>query len=123
MLRELYPFSTIDGKVIPLDIIRPLGILRIPFTAISTALQDLGIATPIMILSATEDCFVRFGAAAVVPSTSLTSNQIMVEKDQIVIVAPHNPNFSVISDGVNGSLTIQLLDRWAGLADEASYRN
>lgn len=124
MIKDLYPFSTSDGKAIPLDILRPSGVLRASFVSASgSALLDLGVATPILILRTSEDCFVRFGSIAVRPIVDAgvsTSEQIVVYANEIIIVSPKSSQFSVIGDVNPGVLTIQLIEQWAGIGHEVS---
>lgn len=122
MLKELYPFSTLDGKVIPLDILRPLGALRVSFSAVGTALQDLGIDTPILVLRASQNCFLRFGAVATIPTSTILPNTLYLPATEVLVVAPNSSYFSIVSDGVDGVLDIQLIERWRGLAEDISYK-
>lgn len=126
MINQLYPFSTKEGEVIPLDIIRPAGVMRKNFVPGAASTSDTVVAaTAIMVLEATQDCFVRFGAAAVVPvsgtPSTIITDQIYIQAGRIVVCSPKDPNFTVIGDTTPGVLTIQLLEQWAGLGHEASY--
>jgi hypothetical protein len=124
MIRILYPFSTSDGTSIPLDILRPLGTIRFVFSdGIATAQKDLGVAVPILVLRTTEDCFIAFGASAVIPTdASVIANQLFLPADETIIVAPHSPSISVIGDGFAGVLTVQLIDQWGGTGHEAALQ-
>lgn len=128
MINQLYPFSTKDGGVIPLEIIRPSGVMRKSFiTGAASASDSLVALVPIIMLEATQDCFVRFGAIAAVvpvsgtPSTIIT-DQIYVPAGRTVVCSPKSPNFTVIADTVAGVLTIQLIEQWAGLGHEISFK-
>lgn len=126
MINQLYPFSTKEGAVIPLDIIRPSGIMRKNFITASASVSDSLVAlTPVIILEATADCFVRFNAAATVPvsgsPSTIISDQIFVQAGRAVVCSPKSPNFTVIGDTAAGVLTIQLIEQWAGLGHEVSY--
>lgn len=121
MIRDLYPLSTPDGKAIPLDIIRPRGVFRIPIGQTASILYPLVDTDPIVILRSTVGCFVRFGEVAIIPSTAMISNQLYLAAGDITIVSPHVQSLSAISESSNGFLTVQLLDKWMGLAAEVNY--
>jgi len=123
MLRDLYPFSTVDGVPIPLDIIRPLGVLRISIP-INTGsdLLALGVVTPILVLRSTVNCFVRFGTIATIPSTTMIGDSVYIPANETLVVAPGLTDISVIGENLVGVLDVQLLEQWAGLGKELPYR-
>lgn len=123
MINQLYPFSTKDGTVIPLDIIRPSGALKkaIP-TVTGSALETLGSSTtPIVIFRSDVACFVSFGAVAVIPGSTIVANVVYVPAGVPIVCAPKLTTYSVIGDGAVGTLIIQLVEQWAGLGHESSY--
>lgn len=118
MIVDQYPFSTADGKVIPLDIIRPSRCLRIPFTGVASPPVDIGVATPILVLRASADCFIGFGVAAAIPSSTPSLNIVYLMASEALVVSPKSPSISVIGDSAAGNLTIQVVEQWAGLGHE-----
>jgi len=119
---QRYPLSTPDGISIPFDVIRPSG-----YMAVNTALTVSGqIAIPagceIISFTATEDCIVRFGANAAIPSTGVVlTDAVHIPRDMRITVAPVAEFFTVISEGQVGVLRCQLIDKWAGLALQTQY--
>ena len=122
-IRDLYPFSTRDGKVIPLDILRPKSVARISFLeATPSAALDLVEDTPILILRTTAPCVIRFGSVPVVLSQALVAGQMFLDAGEIYIIAPPSNLLYVMGDGVAGNLTVQVIERWVGLAADINFR-
>lgn len=119
---QRYPLSTPDGISIPFDVIRPSG-----YMSVNTALTVSGqIAIPagceIISFTASEDCIVRFGANATIPSSgSILADAVHIPKDMRITVAPVAAYFTVISESAVGVLRCQLIDKWAGLALQTQY--
>lgn len=119
MLRDLYPFSTSDGKVIPLDIIRPVGTLRLAFTSgVASATATLDSLYPIVVLKASADCFVSLGGIAVVPNETLVPNLTHLFAGDTEVIAARLDSITVIGDGTSGNLTVTVIEQWAGLGHE-----
>jgi len=122
MIVDLYPFSTKDAKVIPLDIIRPASLAKIPFlSASATVLADLSLSVPILVLRSSTDCYIRFGATAEVPSTALIPDLLYLPAGTVMVIAPEVSTYSVIGATENGDLWIQVIERWAGLGLETQF--
>lgn len=124
MIKDLYPFSTADGKVIPLDILRPLGVLKKDFDfTTGTSLESVGVTVPIMLLRSSKNCYVRFGTVAVLPTSGggVVAETVYVPRGEIIVCAPKDPNYSVLGETEVGTLFIQLMEQWAGLGNEAQY--
>lgn len=119
---QRYPLSTPDGISIPFDVIRPSGYL-----AVNTALTVSGqIAIPagceIISFTTTEDCIVRFGANASIPSSGVVlGDAVHIPREMRITVAPTAEFFTVIAEGIAGVLRCQLIDKWAGLALQTQY--
>jgi len=123
-IKDLYPFSTRDGKVIPLDILRPKSVARIPFLdATPSAVLNLVDSTPILVLRATGNCIVRFGEAPTILSTSLIQGGLFLGAGEIQIVSPTSPLLYVMGDGTPGDLIVQVVERWLGLAADVNFRS
>jgi hypothetical protein len=119
---QRYPLSTADGKSIPLDVIRPLGLLFKTFTSVVSA--DIAVPGTCEIISftATEDCIICFGSAASVPADgSLLSNGVFIPQNLRITVAPTAATFTVIRHTADGYVAVQFIDKWAGLALETQY--
>jgi hypothetical protein len=118
VIKNQYPFSTFDGQVIPLDIIRPAGCFVLPFDAvIGLSPIDLGVEIPILVLEATQDCFVSFGRVAEIPAI-FSLDTIFLKKGKSLTVAPKATTISVIGWIASGDLIVQLVEQWAGLGHE-----
>jgi hypothetical protein len=123
MIRDLYPLSTQDGNPIPLDIIRPLGVIRLSIPiGTGSSLVALGIPVPILVLRSTVDCFIRFGTVASIPSFPMLPDTCYLPANETIVISPALTDISVIGDILAGVLTIQFIDQWAGLGKETIYR-
>lgn len=119
---QRYPLSTPDGDSIPLDIIRPHSYLFIDFTLSASASIAVPAGVEIMSVSATTDCFIKFGGTAAAPVAGVLSSDLcLVEADMRTSIAPTASTFTVIGDMASGKLRIQFIDKWAGLALQTQY--
>ena len=111
-----YPLSTPDGKPIPLDVVKPVGLVVLPFTAVVSAAIAVPSDNEIISFYATEDCYIQFGGVAAVPASGVyTANMLLVKKSFRLTVAPPSATFTVISAGTNGTLQAQFIDKWASV--------
>jgi hypothetical protein len=124
MTLGLYPFSTQDGKAIPLDIVKPLALF--PVTINDGAVNDFTLPEGFELVNiyATMNCILRIGATitAVVNETEL-SNSIFVPSDvpmDIVMVPGPCAVWGVA--GAAGTLYITAIQQWGALvqANQAS---
>ena len=97
-LTQRYPLATPDGVPIPLEVIRPYGIVKQAFTTTVSGNITLAAAVEIASFYATEDCIVRFGAAASNPADGVTlANAIFIPKGSRVTCAVMAVTFTVIA--------------------------
>lgn len=119
-----YPFATKDGKVIPLDIIRPKGLIMQDFSASTGENITIPVGSEIAILIATEDCiFFEASATSANPIVSGTyyTKALFVPKGIAVTVTIVAGTAKVLGQGVAGKLSIQVVEKWAGLALDVQY--
>lgn len=121
---QRYPLSTPDGVAIPLEILRPHSYVKKSFTSgAASAVVAVPGNVEIAILSADQDCLVCFGGTAAVPADNTNvASVIFVPQGVRVCVAPTADNFTVIGETASGSLRIQFVDKWAGLAVQTQYQ-
>lgn len=122
-----YPLSTVDGKAIPLEVIKPLGVIRLPFTATAFNVQVLSDAyeDKILMLSSSEDCYLDFAAAPTSPVDDVVlPSMVFVPAGVLIACVTNSVYLNVIGVSTSGILHIQLVDTWAGLALETqiNYR-
>ena len=116
---DLYPLSTIDGKEVPLEVIKPIGIMIASFSSSPSSPVAIPDASKLIGISSTEDCFVLFANATIsVPANNTyVSGVLFVPADTIITVIPSAAYYSVVSaSSNNGTLTLQFLETWHGLA-------
>jgi len=119
---QRYPLSTADGQSIPLEVVKPLGVLRMPFTAASFNSQTLAetYLDKIFVVSASEDCYLSFASSA----SALVDNSVVPESLYIpaglsIAFVSNSLHLSTIGVSTSGVLHVQIIDTWAGLVLEA----
>ena len=120
---ELYPFATQDGQSIPLDILKPNGLLIIPFTTASAKSITLPDTAPVAMFISSEACIISFDAdISSVPVDTFLSKVLIVPFGSIV--SSYIPSLPIQVRGLDsdGTLYIQLIEQWAGLALAAQFR-
>lgn len=116
--KQLYPLSTEDNKAIPLDIIRPLAVIK---KATGSALVDITIPADWSIASfySAAGCFVQFGGATLVsPLIEGTpyADTLFVPPGCIVTSTVTPGVAKVLSMAGTSSVIIQQVQKWAGIA-------
>lgn len=118
---QLYPFSTEDGKTIPLDIIRPVGLMQVNvpvagFAASAIIPADWALAS----FYSKEGCIVQLGTATL--NGALTPGMVypdaLVVPPRCLVVSTLLPGeCRIISlEGDTGTVFIQRIQKWAGIA-------
>lgn len=118
-----YPLSTADGKAIPLDTVRPYGIVKKSFLSASGS-SAISIPSTVSVVAAyaTEDCFIKFaasGATISAPSDGVAmTDAIFVPADSLMVFTPpvDKRSIAIIGDSANGSLILSYLETWNGLS-------
>lgn len=118
-----YPFSTADGKAIPLDIVRPHGTIKKSFTNASpTAALSCPSTIEVFSILTTADCIVKFAAssasAAALSDGVLATDTIYIPADILTVISPPigKKSFSIIGDSETGTAIIQFFEKWSGLS-------
>ena len=118
---EIYPFSTQDGKAIPLDILKPSHLFHISFTTTSSSIT-LPEGAQVAMFMATVGAIVSFGAAVSFAGGSWNqANSLYVPKDIIVSSTVKDSTIHVRGVEGSGSLWVQIIEKWAGLALTKQY--
>lgn len=114
---QVYPFATQDGKPIPLDIIRPAGLIQIAFNNSSSVNFTLTNTYTEGIILATSACLVRQGTD--IPSIidgTFYQDMFLVYTDTLITVSLLPGTIYVKGLSGSGTLYLQLIEKWAGLA-------
>lgn len=117
-----YPLSTPDGKAIPLDLIKPMGVLRLPFTASAYNAQSINAIYQDKIFTAysTEDCYLSFAASpGAIADNTVTANILFVPAGVMIAFITNSLYLAAKGVSVSGSVHVQIVDTWAGLLLEA----
>lgn len=118
---DIYPFATQDGKAIPLDILKPSYLFHVALTAESTPISLPEGAVVAMFL-ADQAALVSFGEpVSAVTSAWSQEHCLYIPKDGIVSSALISTSVHVKAVGTLGSLWIQIIEQWAGLALAKQY--
>lgn len=112
----VYPFATQGGDSIPLDIIKPSGLLKKTSLASGSSSFVIPAGYSVGIFYCTEDAVVSFGAdnTTLVEGT-VSDETLFLPADAFVTSAFDAGTAYVRSISVNGILYLQLIEKWAGL--------
>lgn len=125
-LLSLYPLSSPKGEAIPYDIIRSRGLIRQDFTDAASPSVSIPANTDILSCWATNDCIIRFGSAAVVPSNGTIVADEMIIPAHTFMNIDHNgaANFSVIGiTSPGGILFVASVDKWKEIRKSKQFTN
>lgn len=114
---QVYPFATQDGKAIPLDIIRPAGLIQLAFNNSSVVNFTLTDTYTEGIILATSACIIRQGST--IPSIvdgTFYQDMFLVYTDTLITVSLLPGIIYVKGLTGSGTLYLQLIEKWAGLA-------
>ena len=118
-----YPLSTADGKYIPLDVIRPLSLLKVT-TSNSVGSASIKIPADIELLriKSSVDATIQFFSAStvitVVVAGTAKQNALFLPANTVVIISqPTGKNwFSIINDAAAGNCVVEYLECWNALS-------
>jgi hypothetical protein len=115
---ELYPFSTQDGKSIPLDIIRPAGLIIQSFTASGNTFLESSTPLDVAVFMASKPCLVGFGEEVPNPAVNgeFYSNSLIIPAGVIITVKCPSSIMYIRGTDEAGTLYVQAIHRWAGLS-------
>jgi hypothetical protein len=121
--REIYPFTTNDGKAIPLDIVKPIGVTK--YALLTDALTDVNTLeeNTVVVLYSTVDCLISFtGTLAILPVVNGTTytDSIFVPAGTLMTVEPIFGSGKAVALDAAGSLYVQQVEKWAGLSQPRS---
>lgn len=117
----VYPFSTQDGKSIPVDITAPVALTTSNFLAGTSEALTIPAGYEVAWLYATQDCVLKIGGAAI-PGTLVEG--VSYEKAMFIpsftiltaLLAPGSA--SITGVGGAGTLYINAMEQWAALAHQ-----
>ncbi len=118
-----YPLSTPNGMAIPLDIIKPIALLRIDFNTSSfVAAIDLSAiyANKIFVATSNQDCYLHVGDTPASPvSGTALPDVIYIPAGVTLAFVTDSLQIAAIGITNSGRVDIQICETWAGLAIEA----
>ncbi|EKD22435.1 MAG: hypothetical protein ACD_86C00004G0005 [uncultured bacterium] len=116
--KQRYPLSTLNGQYIPLDVIRPSGLIKISYLeASASAAVALPAGTELLLVRSTSDCFIKFAnSSATKPTNIVVADTLDLRAEEYRVVSPMDLYYSVIGDTVDGELFIQILETWMSLS-------
>ena len=120
---DLYPLSTADGEAVPLDVIAPTGYMYIKFSSVATSVLPLPATSDMIVLNADEDCIISFAnvVADFPAERTFVPDVLFLRKSMQVIVYPQKKFISVKRLRLDGTLHLQFIDTWHGLALATQY--
>lgn len=122
-LKGRYPLATADGQSIPLDVIRPHGCIEKSFaTGASTAAMDIPATIDVFSIIVTEDCIIKFAAAAASASALsdgvLATDVMKIVAGLVTFISPPIGKRSFALRGTlnSGTASINFYENWSGLS-------
>lgn len=118
----VYPFSTADGKSIPVEVARVLNFKQQAFaTGVSTALKDLPLGSKLFVFYSTEDCLLRFGTTVPNPPADDTSysEMMILPKQVFTLLTTESTQFGTRGISANGNIYVWTIEKWSYLTLEA----
>ena len=122
-LNEVYPFATQDGKAIPLDILKPSWLFLHGFTVDGNSSLTLPASDLVSVFISSEAVIVSFEDvldSAIVAGMQLPK-ALYVPKGVIVTCAIPSQQLHARGVAEAGTLYIQIIEKWAGLALAKQY--
>jgi len=120
---DAYPFATQTGTQIRPDIIKPVYLTVLPFTLTAMVAVDTTLAVDkVYQLYATQDCMLGFDATPI--GASASGNNLFLPMNTYKLISPNSnlAGLSVLGLTLAGTLYVQEVVTWAGLANPASTR-
>lgn len=123
---QLYPFSTEDNKAIPLDIIRPLSLIK--KSIISGVAASITIPTGWTVASffSPTGCIIQF-VDGTLPNTLVDGtaydNTLFIPSNCVVTSTVLAGAATVVGLGAASYLVIQQVQKWAGVALQRQLSN
>ncbi len=117
--KDLYPFSTQDGKSIPFEVLDSTSAAKIAINPTATVLTTLPVSEGIVILYSSVDAWVAFaGGLTTLPMGDNTfyPNTTFVPAFTLISAAIRGANMYLSADSADGAIRVQVARKWAGLA-------
>jgi hypothetical protein len=115
---QLYPFSTEKGEAIPLDVVRPLGVVVASLSANAAATLNIPSSYAEVSIRSTIDAMVDFTGTATYPLVGPYSSALLLHKDVVhTVQLPSTGNVRIVpvNAGEAGKVLINSIQKWAGI--------
>jgi hypothetical protein len=122
---DAYPLATQDGQQIRLDLVRIVSLDSVAFTSTAGTALNAALLTvdAIYVFFATTDCIIRFNGVAS-KTLSATPAVLVAAGERVTCLLPIGATgLSVIGISVGGTLYIQQVAAFAGLANDTTLGN
>lgn len=115
-----YPFSTKDGKVIPLDIIKAKGLI-IQDVGVVDAAITIPVGSNVAIVTSTVDCIIFMGAIPGPLADGVFYPEAMyIHKNILYTISLEEGTIAIRAPAI-GTVYIQIIEQWAGLALNVNF--
>lgn len=119
---EIYPFATVDGKAIPLDILKPTYLSITQFTAEASTEINLPVNAVVGMFISNKAVVISFEAPlAAIGTEPILSKTLIVPENVIVSSSILANKLHIRGIAEAGTLYIQLIEKWAGLALDKQF--
>lgn len=118
---EVYPFSTEDNKSIPLEVIRPISLIRQSVLSAGPSVLTIPVGWKVASFYCSVSCYIEFGAASM-PNVLLNNtpyaNTLWIPSETIVVATVLEGTARIVNAGTAGVgyLIAQQIQKWGGLA-------
>jgi len=122
---DAYPLATQDGQQIRLDVVRLIDLTAVVFTSTTGTASDasLIVTDALYVFLASADCIIYFtGVATGSPIKAKAVFAAAGERVSCMLPAGAT-GISVVGIGSGGTLYVQTIENWAGLANATTLRN
>jgi len=122
---DSYPITTQDGRQIRLDAVSIKALDTVGFTAAagSTPTATMLEVDGLYVLVANADCIVHFTGVANKTPVNAPAVLLLAGERATIMLPSNATGFSAIGLATSGTLYIQRLHTWAGLADSVTLGN
>jgi len=117
---QLYPFSTEDNKAIPLDIIRPVSMIKSELLAAGNTTITIPDTWKVASFFCPAGCFIEFATAVmpIVPINGTVYANVLFVPPNCVVTATVLPGVATVNPVKPGAsyVILQQIQKWAGIA-------
>ncbi len=123
----IYPFATMDGQAIPLDIIKSKSLIWKSYNDTTISYMTIPTGTLVAIArSPYADCIIQPASPGVsmlgFPEDAAMDGAIYIPADTLMTISLEGvSSLGILGAGASGSFWLQVIEKWSGLALNTQY--